>query len=139
MKKVYVIALVVLVGVGAFFGGMQYQKSQRSLNRMGQFGPQGQFANRAGQQGSRPVSGNIIGSDDVSITVKLADGSTKIVFLSGSTVVNKQTTGSKADLKTGERILVIGKDNSDGSVTADSVSLNTMFRGIGGGTPASMR
>lgn len=132
IKTLYVIIIVVLVGAGAFFGGMQYQKSQRA-SRIGQFGQQ--FANRGGQNG-RSVSGNIINSDDNSLTVKLADGSSKIILLSGSTVVNKQTTGSKADLKNEERVLVIGKENSDGSLTADSVSLNPMFRGIGG-TPAA--
>jgi len=139
MKKIYITIFIVLVGVGAFFGGIQYQKAQRSSARLGQFGGQGQFANRAGQQGGRPVSGSIIGGDDTSVNVKLADGSTKIVLLSGTTVVNKQTTGSKADLKIGERVLVIGKDNSDGSVTADSVSLNPMLREISGGTPASAK
>ncbi len=132
---IIVIVLVIVVGVGGFFGGIQYQKSQRTL-RAGQFGGQGQFANRAGQQSGRPVTGSIISSDDASITVKLADGSNKIVILSGSTVVNKQTIGSKSDLKTGERVLVMGKDNSDGSVTADSISLNTMFRETNG-TPSA--
>jgi len=125
-KNIMMIILVIVVGVGGFFGGMQYQKSQRTL-RTGQF--DGQLTNRTGQNG-RPVTGSIISSDDASITVKLADGSTKIVLLSGSTIVNKQATGSKADLTTGERVLVIGKENSDGSVTADSISLNPLFRGI---------
>lgn len=133
MKKEYLIGivLIIIIGVGAFFGGIQYQKSQRSSLRVGQFGGQGQgqFTNRAGQ-GGRPVSGSIINSDDTSITVKLADGSSKIVLLSGSTVVSKQTVGSKSDLVTGERVMVIGKDNSDGSVTADTISLNPTFREI---------
>jgi len=128
------IIIAVVVGVGAFFGGIQYQKSQRTL-RAEQFGGQ-QFANRAGQQGGRPVTGSIISSDDTSVIVKLADGSSKIVLLTGATVVNKQTTGSKADLKVGERVLATGKENSDGSITADTVSLNPMLRGIGG-TPSA--
>lgn len=127
VKTLYVIIAIVLVGVGAFFGGMQYQKSQRT-SRNGQLGGQGQFTNRAGQNG-RPVSGSIISSDSNSITVKLTDGSSKIILFSGTTVVNKQAAGSQADLKTGERVLVIGKENSDGSITADSISLNPMFRG----------
>ena len=131
MNKNLIIAIVlmIVVGIGGFFWGMQYQKSQRTL-RNGQFGGQGQFANRTGQQSGRPVSGSIISSDETSITVKLQDGSSKIVLFSGSTVVNKQTTGSKTDLTVGERVMVIGKENSDGSLTADSISLNSMFRGI---------
>ena len=126
MKPLYVLIVVVVVGAGAFFGGMQYQKSQRS-SRFSQFG-NGQFGNRAGQEG-RPVNGQILSMDNNSITVKLNDGSSKIIIFSATTVINKQATGSAADLKTGERVLVIGKDNSDGSVTADSISLNPTFRG----------
>lgn len=141
-SKILMIVIVIVIAGGAFFGGIQYQKSQRSSIRLGQLGEQGQFngqgqlANRAGQQGERPVTGSIISSDDISITVKLADGSSKIILFSGSTVINKQTTGSKEDLKTGERVMVIGKENSDGSVTTDTISLNPMFREISG-TPSA--
>ena len=128
MKPLYVVILVVLVGAGAFFGGMQYQKSQRSAGRFTQLsGGQGQFGNRNGQ--NRPVVGEIVSADDKSITVKLMDGSSKIVILSASTAINKQATGSVSDLKTGERVLVIGTQNSDGSVTGQSIQLNPMFRG----------
>lgn len=126
---IIILVLVIVVGGGAFFGGIQYQKSQRSSLRVGQFGQQGQFANRVGQQNGRPVSGSIIASDSGSITIKLQDGSSKIVLLSGDTIINKQTTGSKADLTNGEKVMVMGKENSDGSVTADTISLSPMFRG----------
>ena len=125
MKPLYVLILVVLVGVGAFFGGMQYQKSQRSAGR-GQFAGAGQFGNRNGQ--NRPVIGEIVSADDKSITVKLMDGSSKIVILSATTAINKQATGSAADLKTGEKVLVLGKENSDGSITAQNIQLNPQFR-----------
>ena len=127
MKPLYTLILVVLVGAGAFFGGMQYQKSQRSLGR-GQFAGAGQFGNRNGQ--GRPVAGEIVSADDKSITVKLMDGSSKIVILSSSTAINREASGSASDLKTGERVLVIGTQNSDGSVTAQNIQLNPIFRGI---------
>ena len=117
-----------MVGGVAFFGGIQYQKSQRSAGR-GQFeGGQGQFGNRNGQ--NRPVTGSIISADDKSITVKLMDGSSKIVILSTTTAINREASGSASDLKTGEKVLVIGKENSDGSITAQNIQLGQMFRGI---------
>lgn len=133
-KNLILVIVLIVVAGGGFFGGMQYQKSQRTV-RAGQFA-QGQFGSRMGQQGGRPVTGSIISNDNGSITVKLADGSSKIVLFSGATVVNKQTTGSKSDLTTGARVLVIGKENSDGSVTADTVSLSPMLREING-TPSA--
>jgi ribosomal protein S1 len=86
--------------------------------------------------GLRPVSGEIISQDDKSITVKLQDGSSRIVILSDQTEINKTSEGSKEDLKTGERITTFGTENSDGSVTAQNVQLNPQIRVFNGSTPS---
>lgn len=122
------VILVILVGAAAFFGGMQFQKSQNRSQFAGQFGANGrggnrQFGPRTGANGGAVV-GQILSTDANSITVKMQDGSSKIVLLSGSTSINKQATGSVSDLKTGDRVAVFGTANSDGSVTAQSVQLN---------------
>ncbi len=137
-QAIIITILVTVVAVGAgFFGGIQYQKSQRTNFANGQFnGADGQ-TRQGGQvrglggrfgQNRGAVFGQITSADDKSVTVKLTDGSSKIVILSGSTSINKQATGSKNDLKTGIRIAVFGKTNSDGSITAQSVQLNPMSR-----------
>lgn len=133
-KNVYLIPIIVaiVVGAAAFFGGMKYQESRQPSGRQfanGQ-GARGQFGggNAAGRNGFRPVAGEIIASDDSSITVKLQDGSSKIVFLSKKTSINKADTAQKTDLKTGEKVAVFGTDNSDGSVTAQTIQLNPMDR-----------
>ena len=84
-------------------------------------------------QSFRPVSGEIIGSDDKSVTVKLQDGSSKIVLLSDSAQINKASVGAKEDLKTGENIVVFGTTNSDGSVTAQSIQIGGQIMMRGGG------
>jgi hypothetical protein len=148
----YLITAVVAVVVGAvaFFGGMQYQMRQRPTmngqftNRMG--GPRGQGETGSTQGGPRamigmaPVSGEIISQDDSSITVKMPDGSSKIVILSDQTTVNKSSAGTKTDLKTGEEVTAFGTQNQDGSITAQSVSIGRgmiMMRGMGGQGPSS--
>lgn len=138
-QQIIIIILVAVVATGSgFFGGMQYQKSQRP--QLGQFGRQngqagqngqGQSFRGNGQNGAMAVVGEILSIDDKSITVKLQDGSSKIVILSEKTSVNKQATGTKDDLKEGERVAVFGATNSDGSVTAQSIQLNPMIRGTG--------
>jgi type 1 fimbria pilin len=139
-NMIAIIAVVALmVGAGGFFAGTKYQQGRRG-QFAGQFsGQQGDHTNQF-RQGSGlglwPVNGEIISQDDKSITVKLQDGSSKIILLTDTTAINKSAEGSKADLKTGERVMVIGKVNSDGSVTADSISLNPMLRGISG-TPSA--
>jgi hypothetical protein len=127
------IIVALVVGGLAFFGGMQYQLRQRPSfgNRQFGGGPNGQFQGRGNFQGNRPVNGEIISQDDTSVTVKMQDGSSKIVILSDKTTINKASVGSKTDLKTGEQITAFGTANSDGSITAQVVSIggNIMFRG----------
>lgn len=54
----------------------------------------------------------------------------EIIFEALDTLtINKATTATKSDLKTGEKVAVFGTPNSDGSVTAQSIQLNPMFRG----------
>ena len=123
------ILLVVIAAGAAFFGGIQYQKSQRNAQFANFTGGSGNAGFRRmgmanGQNSGQAVVGEILKSDDSSITVKTQDGSSKIILLSGSTAINKQATGTKDDLKPGERVAVFGTSNSDGSVTAQNVQLN---------------
>ncbi|HSW89412.1 MAG TPA: hypothetical protein VLH19_00900 [Patescibacteria group bacterium] len=130
------IAAIVVAGGAGFFGGMQYQKSKAPTFGNGTFvrmgangGRQGAFGGRA--NGMRPVAGDVIAKDDKSITVKMPDGSSKIVLLSGTTVINKEATGTLADISVGTKVGVFGTENSDGSVTAQNIQLNPMIRMLG--------
>lgn len=138
MKNTMPIIIVVLVLVciaGGFFGGMKYQQSKSPA-----FG--GQFAGGTGGRtgaaggnranGSRPVMGQIISNDNNSITVKLQDGSTKIVIVSASTSINKAATATIADLTVGQTVSAFGITNTDGSVTAQNIQLNPQVRGASG-------
>ena len=103
----------------------------------GMMGQGRRFGGQAGA-GFRPVAGEILSMDDKFITVKLPDGSSKIVLFSDKTAIDKSATGTKEDLTVGMRVAVFGQDNSDGSVTAQNIQLNPMFRGMMG-TPEPTR
>src|SRR3989344_5045276 len=93
-QLIITIVAILIVGAGAFFGGMKYQESKSPANRMGQF--QGGQGIRNGQQvrlGGGAVMGEVISIDDKSITVKTQDGSTKLVLLSDSVTISKTETG----------------------------------------------
>jgi len=131
MKKNLVVTIIIAVLVGGvgFFAGMKYQQSkQRNVARQffGQMGGrQGAGANRLG---FRPVNGEIIAADEKSITVKLQDGSGKIVIVSETTQINKAEQATKEALKVGEKVAVFGQENSDGSVTAQNIQINPLLR-----------
>ena len=125
----FIIALLV-VGAGAFYGGLQYGKSQNGGSRQprfvlgnGQPGLAGQFNRQgaAGRAGGGFVNGDIIAKDDKSITVKMVDGGSKIIFLSGSTQITKSASGSAVDLLVGKNVIIYGSANADGSITAQSI------------------
>jgi hypothetical protein len=142
-NNIAVIAILALLvgGAAGFFGGMQYQKSQRPS--FGQFAGAGGFGTRgtSGAAGARRngngAVGTILSVDANSMTVKLNDGSSKIVLLTGTTSINKAATATAADLTVGETVSAFGTTNTDGSVTATNVQINPMMRGPGSpsGTP----
>ncbi len=133
-NNLLILAVVgVVIGIAAFFGGMKYDQTKIAGTRQVAQGQGG--ANRGNLQGRfgrgvRPVAGEIINSDDKSITVKMQDGSTRIVLLSSTTAISQAEPASKSDLKTGQRVAVFGMENSDGSVTAQNIQLNPQQMGF---------
>lgn len=127
MNKNLVIGVlaVIIAGVVGFTGGMQYQKLQRSNLTVGNFAQNGTMRRFGGQgQNFRPVRGEVLNLDNDSMTVKLSNGNSEIVILSPSTQYMKSATAAATDVKNGETVMVIGTQNTDGSVTAQTVSLN---------------
>jgi len=132
------IIAVIIVGGGAFYGGMLYGKTKGGAQNLafgqGQaFSPNGaggtqRSASGQNKNGSRMgagglVNGDIIAIDDKSLTVKSMDGGSKIVFLSAATQITKSVGGSMADLENGKNVMITGSTNSDGSLTAKSIQL----------------
>lgn len=137
--------LLIVVGVASFYGGTKYQQRKTTVGfnqRMAYDGSglgQGMgrglnndtntdtVKNRGQTAGFRQTVGEIISLDDKSITVKMADGSSKIVLISDSTVVNQSVAASKTDLKVGLQVVIRGDQNTDGSVTSTNIEINPHF------------
>ncbi|MFZ2024878.1 MAG: DUF5666 domain-containing protein [Microgenomates group bacterium] len=127
-----------------FFGGMKYQQTKSpSFARGGLNNMQGGMQNnsQAKQTGTTKNTngigksfggmqiGTIASMDETSLTVKLQDGSSKIVILSGTTTYKTMTDASKSDINVGDTIAISGSTNTDGSVSAQSIQLNPAMIG----------
>ncbi len=129
---VLIVIVALIMGAAGFLAGMKYQQSKQPAflrqfgNSQGARSGQGQTT----RQGFRPVNGEIINADEKSITVKMPDGTSRIVLLSDKTEINKAASGTKEDLKVGETVAVFGTENTDGSLTAQNIQLNPQFRAI---------
>jgi uncharacterized protein YneF (UPF0154 family) len=131
MKKNLILILIVLiiVGAGGFFGGMKYGESQALKNLTPEkireiFQQRSPLFAQNQRQRAGFLSGQVISKDEKSLTIKLADGSTKIVFLSQSTQITKATEGSIEDIEIGKEISVTGTQNEDGSLTARTIQIS---------------
>lgn len=147
-KKMLSGVLITLVVAGSlgFYGGIKYAQSKGVVSgqnfQLGQgqqaFGQarngQGTTAvRRNNMMGGGFLSGDVLSKDDKSITLKLRDGSSKIVFYSASTSVGKAVEGNSSDLAVGQQVTVAGTVNSDGSVTAQQIQIRPEQAPLPGG------
>ncbi len=128
------IVVAIVIGAAGFFGGMKYGESKAiaaaaSATRTFTAGGTGRTGGRGAFGGL--VAGQIIKQDSSSITVQLPNNAgTKLVLFAPSTIVGKISTGTPADLMTGEDVVVSGTANSDGSVSAQSIQVRPAGQGI---------
>ena len=141
---VVVVVVVIAVGVGGFFGGKAAggggtitpeQAIAALQTRRGWIPGRRRWIPGGGGTGGNSAGGftrgNIIAQDSGSITVKLDDGSTKIILIPGSATIAVAQTGTASDLAVGKDVTVIGATNSDGTVTATQIQIGTL-PGLGG-------
>ncbi|MEK7631054.1 MAG: DUF5666 domain-containing protein [Patescibacteria group bacterium] len=72
------------------------------------------------------ATGEIIASDDKSITIKLPTGGSKIIFLTDQTPIMKSTASARTDITVGTNVMINGKPNQDGSLSAESIQIRPL-------------
>ncbi|MBI2444481.1 MAG: hypothetical protein HYV42_04555 [Candidatus Magasanikbacteria bacterium] len=142
MKKLLLggLAGALVVGSASFYGGMKYAQSKIPARMRGgagenfpgaQFGARGQRSGRlgaertGGNRGDSLAAGEILAVDGQSLTVKLRDGGSKIIFFSASTTIGKITAGATSDLTAGTPVIINGSGNPDGSLTAANIQIRS--------------
>jgi len=137
-KIILIIIALAIIGGGAFYGGMKYGQSKSpSLKNLQNLSPEqrqqllqgnigGSLQKGTGRGvGANFLSGEVISKDEQSLTLKMSDGGSKIIFFSDSTQISKTTEGKIEDIEVGKQIMVSGNQNSDGSYTAKTIQLSS--------------
>ncbi len=136
IKWIIIIGIAIVVaagaGVGGFFGGRAYERSQANNVRndflqargVGGFTP-GAGANANGTQ-IRGFGGGAFGTvksiDGNTFTLTTAQSEVKVT-LSDTTTFEKTTAGTSADLQAGQDVTVAGQRDANGNITAAQVTI----------------
>lgn len=147
-KYILPVSLSVVFLVVGFGLGTLYQKNQLESSFTNRFGNNQMVAenmgnrtgtgrnNQTGQgtgsgmglrdgSGSGALFGEVTKIDNTSLTIKTADGSSKIILLSDSSIFNQSVLASKDNLKVGDQVRVDGTtDSNTGSVTGKTIEIN---------------
>lgn len=119
-----VIAAVVLVGL-SFYAGTKFSSAKSPMDFGGRQGMEMTGERNLSQKGGNGgvVSGEIIAKDDKSITVKFANGSSRVVYFSDLTQIVKTVLATSDDLVVGGNVIVNGDKSQDGTTTAQRIQL----------------
>lgn len=137
--SVGIAALLIGLG-GGYAGATAFAKTaSRGGTQMSRGDIRGNFQ-VAGMRGNQAMGGFLSGTvkklDDGSLTLDTRDGSSHVVLINPGTSVSKSVTGTLSDLTVGSTVIVNGKTNPDGSVSASLIQLRpegTQYpMGIGG-------
>jgi hypothetical protein len=147
------IVIAIIIGAalgGTFIGGITLGKSQEKA--AAQSITQNQFAARFGQSNTsgtnnqtgmasgtnqpdfarRGTVGTVENIDGNKITLKTIQGTVQFVTIDSNTTVSKTVTGSVGDIAAGTTIQVTGETQTDGSITANNISVTPDGLFIGG-------
>jgi hypothetical protein len=129
-KIVLSVVVCLIIGLLSFWGGMVFSNSKKPINQFAN--RQGDFSQNSGgriNQGVRGgmsgelISGEVLSIDTESITLKLRDGGSKIIFFSPTTKIEKTVDGIISDVVIGKTIMINGTSNSDGSINATLIQI----------------
>lgn len=125
---------------GGFFGGYAVKSGTTDTTsagagigqRAGGF-PRGNAGGTGAAGGGNATFGTISSVSGNTVTVKTAAGNTVSIKASSGTKVTVNKTGKVSDLSNGDTIVVQGKTDSNGNVTADSIAEGGGAGGMRGG------
>lgn len=145
MKKNILLVLIATVFIicSSFYAGVRYEKNvkipfeSRLTAGLSNIRNQSVSAPRAlGNRFQRDaeggnISGKVVSNENNTVTVQLQNGGTKLVIVPLSAVVTKSNVVKISDITNDQYVMVSGKINTDGSITAQSIQIraeNTLIK-----------
>ena len=142
VKIVLGVLVVVVIAAGSFYGGMVFGKNQAQAaapvpgEMQGMPGvpeqagmpPGGQAGTDGGQASSRQggmLFGQIQAISNGELTIKDESGQQILVYVTDTTLIQKQAEVTVADLQEGETVVVSGSQATDGSITARMLQVSS--------------
>ena len=132
-----ILVLVALAASGGFFYGTSVGEARASQARRQLFqqrfmGQGDQFSGtHAGQEGSAQMGGGILGAIEAvegdTLVVSTQEGTIR-VRTTDTTLIEKYSSVDVEELEIGERVMISGSRNDDGSVTARSIQSLRAFQ-----------
>jgi hypothetical protein len=115
-----------------FVGGPHGLEGQ-GMPPMGPGGPMNFFGEPGGDfRNAHGLAGNIVSITDNKLVVKDNDGKENTVAVTDKTIIKSGRDDIKiTDLKTNDKIVIMGKPNSDGMVEADIIRVLNFVDGMG--------
>lgn len=121
-KNIIKISIVIVLILISFYSGIIFSKNKSPMKNTN-FSQNNMHGNTPRNNGTF-LNGEIISKDENSITIKLLDGGSKILFLDKNNLkINKTVPGSETDLNIGEQINATGVNNPDGSILTQTIQI----------------
>jgi hypothetical protein len=143
-KPLVVAVLAVLVAIGGFVGGMQYQKGKSTIASSATAGLAGQggataggFGGRGGGQALNGGFGTVTAVSDSSITIsdRRTSGTKTYSISSSTTITDAGAAATVSSIATGDQVLV--RTSSSTSTAATTIEVNPTMQGGPAGQSSS--
>jgi pectate lyase len=127
------ISIIVAGSIGYYVGS--HRASTAANMRQGMMGQAGLGARGGFARGANGgmVNGSVVSLTDNVLTLKARDGGSRVILFTAGTKVTKSVDGARTDVKDGVNVVILGTQNTDGSITAETVQIrpdgtSTMIR-----------
>jgi hypothetical protein len=117
-----IVAAVVALAVGGMAGfAIGFKVEQNRIKSASKDKRDVAAARNQGGKGKAQPSGEVTQASPTSITIRTANGKSRVINISASTVIEKVSQGAPADIATGAKVIVEGKSTSGGDFDATEV------------------